>query len=171
MMLASSRVDGVAGLARFVRAQRADILDAWGQRIASLPPSTAASLFTHGTTVLDWLARSLEDDARNDEIPQGLPGGESFSAPRAIAELALLAETLAQLEPASNRLARDSLHRVIDAAIAHSLARDSDESDRLRKRLRLATDVTLVGCWELDPATGVVGADPRSREPSTSCHR
>jgi signal transduction histidine kinase len=164
MMLASSRDDGVAGLARFVRAHRTNILDAWRDRIASLPPSNAASLVTHGTAVLDWLARSLEDDARNDEIPQGLPGGESFSPPRAIAELALLAETLAQLEPASNQLARDALHRVIDAAIAHSLARDSDENDRLRKRLRLATDVTLVGCWDLDPVTGVVGADARSRE-------
>jgi signal transduction histidine kinase len=164
MMLASSRDDGVAGLAGFVREHRATILDAWKERIASLPPSTAASLVTHGAAVLDWLARSLEDDARNDEIPHGLPGGESFSPPRAIAELALLAETLAQLEPASNELARDSLHRVIDAAIAHSLARDRDEGDRLRKRLRLATDVTLVGSWDLDPATGVVGADPRSRE-------
>ena len=164
MMHASSRDDGVAGLAAFVRAHRANVLDAWKERIASLPPSTAASLVTHGAAVLDWLARSLEDDARNDEIPHGLPGGESFSPPRAIAELALLAETLAQLEPASNQLARDSLHRVIDAAIAHSLARDRDEGDRLRKRLRLATDVTLVGSWDLDPATGVVGADARSRE-------
>ena len=164
MMLASSRDDGVAGLAGFVRARRANILDAWRQRIAGLPPSTAASLVTHGTAVLEWLARSLEDDARNHETPHGLPGGESCSPPRAIAELALLVETLAQLVPASNQLARDALHGVIDAAIAQSLARDSDENDRLRKRLRLATDVMLVGSWDLDPVTGVVGVDSRSRE-------
>ena len=164
MIHALSRDDGVAGLARFVRSDRASILDAWRTRVASLPPSTGTSLVTQGAAVLDWLARSLEEDARGDDIAHGLPGGESFSAPRAIAELALLAETLARVEPASDDAARDSLHRVIDAAIAHSLARDSDEGERLRKRLRLATDVTLVGAWELDPATGVIGADPRSRE-------
>jgi PAS domain S-box-containing protein len=164
MMVASSRDDSVAGLATFVRADRAAILDAWKQRIACLPPSTGASLVTRGAAVLDWLARSLEDDARHDEIPHGLPGGESFSAPRAIAELALLAETIAELEPSSSELARNALHRVIDAAITHSVARDTDESDRLRKRLRLATDVALVGSWDLDPVSGLVGADARTRE-------
>ena len=164
MMRASPLDERIAGLARFVRADRAAILAAWKHRVASLPATASPSLVTHGAAVLDWLARSLEEDSRHDEIPHGLPGGESFSAPRAIAELALLTETLAQHEPASVNGARDSLHRVIDAAIAHSLARDSDESERLRKRLRLATDVTLVGSWELDPVSGVVVTDPRSRE-------
>ncbi len=45
-----------------------------------------------------------------------------------------------------------------------SVARERDESERLRKRLRLATDVTLVGCWELDPVTGIADGDARSFE-------
>ena len=68
MMLASSRDNGVAGLAGFVRAHRANILDAWRQRIAGLPPSTAASLVTHGTAVLEWLARSLEDTTKTQQL-------------------------------------------------------------------------------------------------------
>ncbi len=43
-------------------------------------------------------------------------------------------------------------------------AREVDDNERLRKRLRLATDVTLVGSWELDPSTTLVLADARSRE-------
>ena len=115
--------------------------------------------------MLEWLADSLEEAGRNEAISSELPEDESFSAPRTIAELALLAETIDHLQPPSiGDVARDSLHRVIDGAITHSLALDSDENERLRKRLRLATDVTLVGSWELDPVTGIVGADPRSRE-------
>ena len=112
--------------------------------------------------MLEWLASSLE--AQGDETARDRLGDDSFSAPRSIAELALLTDTIDQLRPSCDEGARSSLHRVIDAAIAQSLARDSDENDRLRKRLRLATDVTLVGSWELDPVTGVVGADARSRE-------
>jgi sigma-B regulation protein RsbU (phosphoserine phosphatase) len=159
MMHASSHDVSVVGLAELVRTDRSAILAAWTKRIGSLPASDAPSLVTHGIRLVDWLASCLDGKATE------LPGGESFSTPRAIAELALLTETIDQLTPASvDDAARASLHRVIDAAIAQSVARDTDESDRLRKRLRLATDVTLVGSWELDPVTGVVGADARSRE-------
>ncbi|MEO6418334.1 MAG: ATP-binding protein, partial [Polyangiaceae bacterium] len=157
--------DGALGLAEFVRADGGLILAAWKQRIKGLPASQAPSLTTHGARVLEWLAASLEEHARSDGAARDLPTDESFSAARAIAELALLTETISQLQPPSiDDAARHSLHQVIDSAIAHSLARDTDESERLRKRLRLATDVTLVGSWELDPATGVVIADPRSCE-------
>lgn len=152
-------------LAAFVRADRPAILAAWKKRIGSLPASDGPSLVTHGARVLDWLATSLEEQVGHDVQARDLPPEESFSAPRAIAELALLTETIDQLQPASvDSVSRHSLHRVIEAAIAQSLARDSDESDKLRKRLRLATDVTLVGSWECDPVTGIAVADARSRE-------
>lgn len=165
MTAASSHDDSVAGLAEFVRSQRGAVLEAWAKRIACLPAWNGPSLVTHGDRVLDWLVTSLQERSRGGDTGRALPGGESFSAPRAIAELALLTETIDQLKPpfASDE-ARDSLHRLIDTAIAHSLAHDSAESDGLRKRLRLATDVTLVGCWELDPLTGMVTADARSRD-------
>jgi PAS domain S-box-containing protein len=152
-------------LAAFIRTDLPTIHDMWKTRIARLPASDAPSLATHGREVLEWVASSLEEHARREEPSQDLPGEESFSAARAIAELALLTETIAQLQPPSlGDVARDSLHIVIDAAIARSLARDTHESDRLRKRLRLATDVTLVGSWELDPRSDIVGADERSCE-------
>ncbi len=164
----SDRVTGLSShheLAQFVRADGGAILAGWKHRIQSLPASDAPSLANNGARVLEWLASSLEEHARNGEAANDLPTDESFSAARAIAELALLTETIGQLQPPSvDEFTRDSLHRVIDSAIAHSLALDTDESERLRKRLRLATDVTLVGSWELDPVTGIVAADSRSCE-------
>ena len=164
-MQAPSHDASVAGLAEFVQSERGTVFTAWRKRIGSLPPSSGPSLLTHGASVLDWLAAALKAHARNEAPRSDLPGGESFSAPRAIAELALLTETIDQLRPlADDRSGRDSLHAVIETAIEHSLAKDRDESDRLRKRLRLATDVALVGCWELEPRSGKVTVDARSRE-------
>jgi signal transduction histidine kinase len=164
-MMALSPADAVVGLAELVRSERDTILRSWKERIETLPVSVGASIATHGARVLDWLAASLAERGRNDNASYDLPLDGSFSAPRAIAELTLLTETIARLKPvAANDFARDSLHRVIDGAIAHSLARDRDEADRLRTRLRLASDVTLVGAWELDPVTGSVTMDARSRE-------
>jgi signal transduction histidine kinase len=137
----------VDGLARFLRADLGAILAAWKTRVEALPAS-GPSLASRG-----------------DEPADELPSDDSFSAARAIAELALLVETIGQLEPASiTGAARDGLHRVIDRAIAYSLARDGDERARLRKRLRLATDVTLVGSWEIERGSGAVRADARSCE-------
>jgi signal transduction histidine kinase len=164
-MMALASDGAIAGLSDFVRRERSTILEAWRERIGTLPASVGPSLATHGARVLDWLAASLAERGRNDNASHELPIDETFSAPRAIAELTLLTETIARLKPAApDDVARDALHRVIDGAIAHSLARDSDEAERLRKRLRLASDVTLVGAWELDPATGLVTMDARSRE-------
>lgn len=163
MILSSD--EAIVGLADFVRTERTAILRAWKERIATLPASSGPSLATHGIRVLDWLAASLTERGGNDNASHDLPVDESFSAPRAIAELTLLTETIARMKPATvDDVARDSLHRVIDGAITHSLARDTDEADRLRKRLRLASDVTLVGSWELDPVTGKVSMDARTRE-------
>ena len=164
-MMALSSDDAVVGLSDFVRRERNAILEAWTERISTLPASGGPSLAEHGERVLDWLAASLAERGRNDNASHELPVDETFSAPRAIAELTLLTETIACLRPAApNDVARDALHRVIDGAIAHSLARDSDDAERLRKRLRLASDVTMVGAWELDPVTGSVTMDARSRE-------
>jgi PAS domain S-box-containing protein len=157
--------DTVLVLAEFIRTESGAIHDVWTARIERLPTSDAPSLAAHGREVLAWVVTSLEEQSRGEDPSNELPGEESFSAARAIAELALLTETIGNMQPPSlDDVARDSLHRVIDAAIAHSLARDIQESDRLRKRLRLATDVTLVGSWELDPRSEVVGADERSCE-------
>jgi PAS domain S-box-containing protein len=41
-------------------------------------------------------------------------------------------------------------------------ARERDAAERLRKRLQLTTEVTQIGCWDLDPATGAVDADARA---------
>jgi len=161
----TATADDVGALVEFVRTDRTAILAAWRERIGRLPAWDGPSLATHGIRVLEWVVTSLEQRGKPDDTSTALPLEESFSAPRAIAELALLTETIDRLKPPTvDNVARDSLHRVIDAAITHSLARDNDESERLRKRLRLATDVTLVGSWELDPVSGVVLADPRSRE-------
>ena len=157
----------VAGLARQVRADRDGILAAWRARIENLPRSapSAPSLAAHGERVLDWLASSLEAHARGDEPADELPSDNSFSAARAIAELALLAESIGQAQPRPvSESARAVLHVVIDRAIAYSLARDEDERERLRKRLRLATNVTLAGSWEVERATGELRADPRAHE-------
>lgn len=165
MMRASPPGDPVMGLAQFVRSERGAILLAWNERIGRLPVAKGPSLASRGERVLEWLARSLEEQRRDEALTNDLPTDETFSAPRAIAELALLTAAIDELQPASvDDVARRALHRVIDAAIAHSLARDSDENDCLRTRLRLAADVTLVGSWEVDPASGVVAADLRSRE-------
>jgi PAS domain S-box-containing protein len=164
-MINTARPDTVLVLAEFIRTEISAIQDVWTARIERLPPSDAPSLATHGREVLAWVASSLEEQSRDEDPSNDLPGGESFSAARAIAELALLTETIGNMQPPSlDDVARDSLHCVIDAAIAHSLARDTHESDRLRKRLRLATDVTLVGSWELDPRNDALAADERSCE-------
>lgn len=155
----------VARLAAFVRRDGSTILGDWNRRIETLPASEAPSLATHGARVLEWLASSLEEVARHGGASKQLPTDNDFSAARAIAELALLAETIHQVQPAPvDEAARDILHRLIDGAVAHSLARGQDESVRLRKRLRLAMDVALVGSWEIERLTGLVGADPRTRE-------
>jgi len=155
----------IARLADFLRAEQGAILAAWQRRIETLPASDAPSLSAHGPRMIEWVASSLGERSRNEPRTRELPGDESFSPARAIAELALLTESIGQLQPpALDHVARDALHRVIDGAIAHSLARDIEESDRLRMRLRLATTVTAVGSWELDPRTGGVAADERSRE-------
>src|SRR5690242_15350357 len=125
MVLSSD--DAIVGLSDFVRTERAAILQAWKQRIGTLPTSSGPSLATHGIRVLDWLAASLSERGGNDNATHDLPIDESFSAPRAIAELTLLTETISRLMPAAvDDVARDSLHRVIDGAIVHSLARDTD---------------------------------------------
>ncbi len=160
----SSPDEAVAALARFVRADLSPVLSAWKKRIETLPASEP-SLAARGERVLEWLASSLEAHARGDEPVDELPSDDSFSAARAIAELALLAETIGHLQPTPvNDVARDVLHLVIDRAIAYSLDRDEHEGERLRKRLRLATDVTLVGSWEIERDGGAVRADPRSCE-------
>lgn len=162
-MIATSAPDGsVAELASFVRTERPAILRAWTKRIATLR-ADGPSLATHASAVVDWLERSL--GRGNAESTDSPPLGEGFSAPRAIAELAFLTETIERLRPSSaDEVARDSLHQIIDGAIAQSVAREADAIERVRKRLRLATDVTLVGSWELDPISGVVVLDARSRE-------
>ena len=163
-MTKSSPDAAVAALARFVRTELAVILAAWRQRLERLPPSTT-SLAARGEQVVEWLASALEARACGDELTDELPADNGFGAARAIAELALLAETIAKVQPRPViERALDGLHAVIDRAIAYSLAHDSDEQARLRKRLRLATSVTLVGSWEVDVASGTVGADARSRE-------
>ncbi len=155
----------VTGLVEFVREDRSRILAAWRAKTRRLPNPSGASLGDHAGPVLEWLASRLEDDARGRVAPQELLDHESFSAPRVIAELALLTETIDELLPSSALGdTRGALHRVIDDAIAHSLARDGDENERLRKRLRMATDVTLVGSWAVAPDGRGVDADTRPRE-------
>jgi len=46
---------------------------------------------------------------------------------------------------------------------ADSISRERDDAERLRKRLQLASEVTQLGAWDLDPATGAVEADHRAR--------
>ena len=163
-MTKSSPDAAVAALARFVRTELAVILAAWQQRLERLPPSPT-SLAARGEQVVEWLACALEARARGDEPTDELPVDNGFGAARAIAELALLAESIARVQPQPVvERALDGLHAVIDRAIAYSLAHDSDEQARLRKRLRLATSVTLAGSWEVDRISGEVGADARSRE-------
>jgi signal transduction histidine kinase len=165
MTQGSSRPEvAVAALARFVHEESSAILVAWKTRVDALPVS-GPSLATRGERVLEWLAGSLAAHARGVDPADELPSDDSFSAARAIAELTLLVETIGHLQPAPvTEAARDALHLVIDRAIAFSLARDGDERARLGKRLRLATDVTLVGSWEIERASRAVRADPRSRE-------
>jgi signal transduction histidine kinase len=158
----------VAAFADLVHENRASILASWKRRLGSLAAFHGPSPSTHGVRLLEWLTRSLQAHDTTAETATDLPREQCFSAPRAIAELALLTETLCELTagPASalgNETGRDAAQRVIEAAIAQSLAREHDANDRVRKRLRLATDVTLVGAWELDPSTGVVGTDTRTR--------
>lgn len=152
-------------LAELVHTNRAAILTAWKKRVGTLPPIESPSPITEGAHVVDWLTRSLEAQDGAAHPPTDLPRDHSFSAPRAIAELAFLTETIDHLVgPSLDDAERTSLHRVIEDAIGRSVARDADEGERVRTRLRLATDVTLVGCWELDPSTGIVGSDLRSCE-------
>ena len=154
----------VLRLAELVRADRPAILAAWQARIRNLAALDGPSLGTQGGRILDWLASSLDGQARDRE-PSTLHGADCFSAPRAIAELALLTETIGALQPTSiDQAARDALDRVIASAIAESLARDNEESERLRTRLQLATNLALVGCWELESVTGAASADPRARD-------
>ena len=165
LVSSSSRPSGESAtrLAAFVRADCSAILAAWRVRIESTRTPDGPSLVTHGAGVLEWIAGSLEGKANDG--PDTLPASARFGAPRAVAELTLLAETIGALQPPSvDTGVRDSLQRLIASGIAQSLARDGDEAERLRKRLRLATDLTLVGYWELDPESGVVGADARTRE-------
>lgn len=167
-MMRGSHDRTVVPLAEFIHTNRTAILAAWKTRVARLPNFEGPSPIANGARVLEWLGRSLASQAGRAnaaETASDLPFDPRFSAPRAIAELALLTDTIDQSRPASiDDAARDLLHGVIDGAIANSIARDADDSDRLRKRLRLATDVTSVGSWELEPASGVVTTDPRSRE-------
>src|SRR6185295_18587583 len=117
--------------AEFVRANRSVILRAWRERIGTLP-ATGTSLATRESSVIEWLVESLIAPTEPGRTAPDLPVDESFSAPRAIAELTLLTETIARLQPMSgDDDARNALHRVVDRAIAHSLARDSDEAARL----------------------------------------
>nr|MBK7070565.1 PAS domain S-box protein [Deltaproteobacteria bacterium] len=46
---------------------------------------------------------------------------------------------------------------------AASISGERDAAERLRKRLLLASEVTQLGSWDLDPATGAVEADDRAR--------
>jgi PAS domain S-box-containing protein len=46
--------------------------------------------------------------------------------------------------------------------LADSISRERDDAERLRKRLQLASEVTQLGSWDLDPATGAVEADERA---------
>jgi circadian clock protein KaiB len=164
-MMAQSRGDSTTGVARLVRAAEGEILSAWARRVQRLPAIETPSLTTRGTRLLAWLSTALEHHARDESVPRELFSDESFSAPRSIAELALLAETIDEVLCAGDEdLGRVLVHDVIDTAIAGSIARDGDENERLRKRLQLATDVTQVGSWDFDPVTGIVGADERSRE-------
>src|SRR3954470_2184157 len=104
--------DAIAGLALFVRADRSAILVAWKKRIEALPASEVPSLTANGARVLEWLARSLEARGRDGDGSNELPSEDSFSAARTIAELALLAETINELQPAPlDDAARDALHR------------------------------------------------------------
>lgn len=50
-----------------------------------------------------------------------------------------------------------------DSALPDAVAIERDAAERLRKRLQLTTEVTQIGCWDLDPATGAVDTDPRAR--------
>jgi signal transduction histidine kinase len=165
MMREASRDESVAMLAQRLHTDRSAILAAWKKRTGHLPAFEGETPIAQGARVLEWLTKALEVEDRLGETASDLPREQSFSSPRAIAELALLAETIAHLEPAlMEGAARGALHGAIDSAVVRSLAREYDENDRVRKRLRLATDVTLVGCWELDPETGSVEADARCRE-------
>src|SRR5688500_5527607 len=135
-------------LAELVHANHAAIVLAWKKRVATLPKVAEASPIGEASSVLDALTRSLE--ARDDvaQTSNDLPRDHSFSAPRAIAELAYLTESIEHVLGASFDSAhRSALHAFVDGAIGRSLARDSDHANRLRTRLRLATDVTLVGSW------------------------
>lgn len=155
--------DAVARLADLVRAERTAILTAWTRRVDRLPASDTPSLVPEGDGLIAWIARALADPSRADSPGDGLVG--RFGGQRAIVELALLTDAIDRLGPVPlDDAARDALHVVVDGAIARSRAREADEAERLRTRLRLATDLTLVGCWELDPRTGLVRADTRARE-------
>ena len=50
-----------------------------------------------------------------------------------------------------------------DDPFAASIARERDAAERLRKRLQLASEVTQLGSWDIDPVSGAVEADDRSR--------
>jgi PAS domain S-box-containing protein len=54
-------------------------------------------------------------------------------------------------------------HAVARAPLPDVATRERDDAERLRKRLQLTTEVTQVGFWDFDPATGAVAADERSR--------
>lgn len=168
MMPQASGNTPIVRLGEFVHKNRAGILAAWTRRLARLPAFDGESLVTQRGRVLDWLTDALgaaDHAGTAAQISSVLPLDPQFSGPRAVAELALLSETIDQFEPAPmDDALRDALHRVIDAAIAHSLSRAGDDSDRMRKRLQLATDITSVGAWELEPVSGVVGTDARARE-------
>ncbi|MDB4930175.1 MAG: hypothetical protein JWM10_2659, partial [Myxococcaceae bacterium] len=49
------------------------------------------------------------------------------------------------------------------ASVPDAVVRERDAAERLRKRLQLTTEVTQIGCWDFDPATGAVDTDARAR--------
>lgn len=154
-------------LVELLHTNRAAVVSAWRKRVASLPASDAPSPLRDGPRVVEWLAHSIEgpETETATETPPDLRVAQDFGSPRAIAELAFLVETIDEMVPAQpDDAVRTRVHRVIDGAIARSVAREMDESERVRKRLRLAADVTFVGSWELAPETGIIDTDARSRE-------